>query len=414
MSELQVYVDIAGRTVPAGVAYFTVGRRTVSTTFVYDPSYVADPEGYDLEPGLVRQWGQQYVDGLPGSFSDCAPDRWGRNLIDKRRRALQRQNQNQLPTATDVDYLTGVSDVTRQGNLRFTDGDSPFLSPDEGVPTLVSLPRLLGSADTVTDGAGLDDLAAVKALLDAGSGSLGGARPKASVHSDDGAHLIAKFPHRDDDWDVMAWEKTMLDLAHKARLRVPRSRLIKVGTRNVLLLERFDRQPGGVRLGYISAMTMLGAREGDERDYADIAEFLPETGASVKDDLGELFARVVFSVAVHNTDDHLRNHGFLRQRGGWVFSPVFDVNPNPDLGRHRVTSVLGVVDAEAEVEALVDFAPACRLSPAQAAVVVRRVIAAVGQWRTVAAANGVASSELPLFADAIDTQLAALADMATG
>ncbi len=414
MSELRVHVDIAGRTVHAGVAYFTLGRRKVSTTFVYDATYLADPNGYDLEPGLVRQAGQQYVDGLPGAFSDCAPDRWGRNLIDKRRRSLQRQGGQRPPETTDVDYLTGVSDVTRQGNLRFTAGHGPFLDPAVGVPQLVSLPRLLASADKVTDSASLDDLAAVKALLDAGSGSLGGARPKASVRGDQDALLIAKFPHRDDEWDVMAWEKTMLDLAHEAGLRVPRSRLTKVGARNVLLLERFDRQPGGVRLGYISAMTLLGARDGDERDYADIAEALPETGAAVKDDLRELFARVVFNVAVHNTDDHLRNHGFIRRRGGWVLSPVFDVNPNPDLGRSRVTSLLGAADAEAEVEALVDFASMCRLSTAQAAVVVRRVIAAVAQWQSAAAANGVPSSELPMFADAIQTQLAALADVAAG
>ena len=304
--------------------------------------------------------------------------------------------------------------MTRQGNLRFTLGDSPFLDPEDGVPKLVSLPRLLASADQVTDGASLDDLAAVKALLDAGSGSLGGARPKASVRGDNGALLIAKFPHRDDEWDVMAWEKTMLDLARDAGLRVPSVRLTRIGPRNVLLLERFDRQPGGGRLGYISAMTMVGAHDGDERDYDDIAQLLPESGAAVKDDLAELFARVVFNVAVHNTDDHLRNHGFVRQRGGWSLSPLFDVNPNPDLSRRRVTSVLGAVDADDEVEALLDFAAGCRLSPVQAGKVIGRIVAAVGQWRTAASRNGVAPSELTLFDDAIGTQLAALTAVADG
>lgn len=414
MTELRVHVDLAGRTVQAGVAYITAGRGKVSTTFVYAPAYLADTDGYDLEPALVRQAGQQYVDGLPGSFSDCAPDRWGRNLIDKRRRALQREAKQRLPAATDVDYLIGVSDMTRQGNLRFTVGDGPFLDPGPGVPKLVSLPRLLASSDKVTDGASLDDLAAVKALLDAGSGSLGGARPKASVRGDDGALLIAKFPHRDDEWDVMAWEKTMLDLARDAGLRVPRGRLTKVGSRNVLLLERFDRQPGGGRLGYISAMTMLGAHDGDERDYDDIAQLLPESGAAVKEDLAELFARVVFNVAVHNTDDHLRNHGFIHQRGGWSFSPLFDVNPNPDLSRRRVTGVLGADDADDEVEALFDFAAACRLSPGQAREIIGRIVGAIGEWRTAAAVNGVAPGELTLFADAIGTQLAALRTLATG
>lgn len=414
MTELRVHACLAGRTVQAGVAYFTLGRGRVSTTFVYDTAYLADPEGYDLEPVLVRQAGQQYIDGVPGSFSDCAPDRWGRNLIDKRRRGLQRQAKQRLPTASDVDYLTGVSDVTRQGNLRFSNGDGPFLSPDDDVPKLVSLPRLLASSDMVTNAAGPDDLAAVKALLDAGSGSLGGARPKASVYGDDGGLLIAKFPHPDDQWDVMAWEKTMLDLAGEAGLLVPNSRLTKVGARNVLLLERFDRQPGGGRIGYISAMTMLGAHDGDERDYDDIAQLLPESGSAVKADLAELFARVVFNVAVHNTDDHLRNHGFVRQRGGWSLSPLFDVNPNPDLGRRRVTSVLGAADAADEAETLFDFAAVCRLSPDQASEVIARVAAAVGWWRTAATRNGIAPSELSLFGDAIETQLAALTDVLKG
>lgn len=408
-----MHVDLAGHTVRAGVAYFTVGRAGVSTTFVYDSAYLADPEGYDLEPGLIRQSGQQYVDGLPGSFSDGAPDRWGRNLIDKRRRALQRQATQRLPATTDIDYLIGVSDVTRQGNLRFTVGDGPFLDPDDGVPQLVSLPRLLAASDQVADGAGPDDLAAVTTLLDAGSGSLGGARPKASVRGDNGALLIAKFPHPEDRWDVMAWEMTMLDLARRAGLQVPRARLTKVGPRHVLLLERFDRTPGGGRLGYISAMTLLSAHDGDERDYDDIAQLLPESGAAVKDDLAELFARVVFYVAVHNTDDHLRNHGFLRQRGGWTLSPVFDVNPNPDLSRRRVTSVLGAADADAEVEALLDFAAECRLSPVQAREVIELVVAAVAGWRTTASRNGIPPNEIALFGDAFDTQLAALAALGT-
>jgi len=413
LTELGVHVDIAGRTRPAGLAYVTVGRSRVSTTFSYDAAYLADQAGYDLEPGLPRHAGQQYTDGLPGCFTDCAPDRWGRNLIDKRHRAIQRSAAQRLPALTDIDYLIGVSDVTRQGNLRFTQADSPFLDPDDGVPPLVALPRLLASADTVSDLGDVDDLVAVKALLDAGSGSLGGARPKASVRDENGRLLIAKFPHRDDEWDVMAWEKTLLDLARSAGMRVPPNRLTKVGRRNVLLVDRFDRGPDGERLGYISAMTMIGARDGDERDYDDIVQFLPESGGAVKADLIELFTRVVFSVAVRNTDDHLRNHGFIRERKGWVLSPLFDVNPHPDLSRRRVTSVLGASGADEEVEVLLDFAAQCRLGRTQALEIIGRVAASVGRWRTAAASNGIALSALTLFATSFDTQLAALTRLAT-
>ncbi len=412
MTELRVHVDIAGRTLPAGTAYVSVRRGRVSTTFTYDAAYLSNPAGYDLEPGLPRHSGQHYVEGLPGSFADGAPDRWGRNLIDRRRRAAERDLAQRLPRLTDADYLIGVSDVSRQGNLRFTMGDGPFLDPHDGVPPLVSLPHLLASADAVADRSHGDDLAAVKALLDAGSGSLGGARPKASVRDHNGRLLIAKFPHAHDEWDVMAWEKTMLDLAHSAGLGVPANRLTKVGPRSVLLLERFDRHANGDRLGYISAMTMIGSRDGDERDYGDIAEVLPESGAAVPDDLRELFSRVVFNVAVHNTDDHLRNHGFLHQRGGWVLSPMFDVNPNPDLGQGRMTSILGAAAADEEAEALVAFASVCRVSRTQALPIIRRVASAVGRWRGAAEANGIPPREIAIFADAMTAQMRALENLA--
>lgn len=172
-----VHVDLAGRTVRAGVAYFVVRRGKVSTTFVYDPTFITAPDGYDLEPGMTRQAGQRAVDGLPGAFADSAPDRWGRNLIDKRRRAVQRETAQRLPASTDVDYLLGVSDTTRQGNLRFSVGDGPFLSEEHDVPKLVSLPRLLSASDAVTgarQSVSDDDFGAVKALLDAGRRCRGG------------------------------------------------------------------------------------------------------------------------------------------------------------------------------------------------------------------------------------------------
>lgn len=228
-------------------------RSRVSTTFTYDSAYLAGTAG-DLEPGLPVSAGQQYVDGLPGAFADSSPDRWGRNLIDKRRRAAQREASQRLPAATAIDYHVGVSDITRQGDLRFADRRDPksFLAPGHDVPKLVSLPELLNAADNVSrsDALAVGDLDAVKSLLDAGSGSLGGARPKASVRADDGRLLIAKFPHPGDEWDVMAWEKTTLDLAEAAGITAPRRRLTRVGTRNVLLVERFDRS-GSFRVGYI-------------------------------------------------------------------------------------------------------------------------------------------------------------------
>ncbi|PIE28219.1 MAG: phosphatidylinositol kinase, partial [Micrococcales bacterium] len=336
MTELVVHVEIGGTPVRAGIAYFTIRRERVSTTFVYDSDYLSNPLGFDLEPALPRQSGQQYLDKMPGSFQDCSPDRWGRNLINKRHRAEERAaGSRRLPALTDVDYLVGVSDATRQGDLRFTHvAGREFLDPANAVPKLIALPKLLSSAEKVTKDS--DDMAAVKALLEAGSGSLGGARPKASARGDDGSLLIAKFPQRDDEWDVMAWEKWALDLAEASGIQTPTRCLTNVGTRRVLLLGRFDRRVDTSRVGYLSAMTLLNRQDDDEGDYLDIAEAIPEVGANVNQDLRELYRRIVFNVAIHDTDDHLRNHGFLRAPGGWRLSPVFDVNPNPELGHPRV------------------------------------------------------------------------------
>lgn len=237
---------------------------------------------------------------------------------------------------------------------------------------------------------------------------MGGARPKASALDVDGRLLIAKFPHASDDWDVMAWEKTALDLAARAGIPVPRRRLVPVGGRQVLVLERFDRTPGQSRVGYISALTLVGDRDEGDYDYEDITDNLPEHGAAVRSDLRELFRRRVFSVAIHNTDDHLRNHGLLRRPGGWVLSPMFDVNPNPDVSAARRTSIAGAVHVDDEVDGLKAIASSCRADARLQADVVADVLAAVRDWRGVAAANGIRPGELEEFADVFETQLGRL------
>lgn len=369
----------------------------MTTVFSYEATYQADRRGYGLGPDLSLIDGRHHVPALPGCFADSAPDRWGRNLI--RRRLLAEEDRDPGATVREIDYLLGVSDATRQGALRFAhDAAGPFLSDAGGVPQLVALPHLLASADAV-DG-DEDDLAAVKALLDAGSGSLGGARPKASV-LDDGRLLIAKFPHRRDQWDVMAWEKTTLDLAERCGIRVPARRLVQMGGRSVLLLERFDRQASG-RLGYISAMTMLRASDGAQADYSEVAEALSEHGSDVADDLVELWRRMVFSVVVNNVDDHLRNHGFLREGAGWRLSPAFDINPHPDVSMSRVTTIGFAADPLRGHDALLDVAPDFGLDRSSAAAVYAEVLEGTSGWRTVADGNGVIRRERELFAPALD------------
>jgi serine/threonine-protein kinase HipA len=389
-----------------GRAFFTSARGRVSTMFRYNDEYLRTKGAFPLEPALPLFAGAHAVaDGLPCSFTDCSPDRWGRNLIKKRRHALDAEAGRTRSEVTEIDFLLGVTDMTRQGALRFTDPDAgsggPFLATDVHVPKLIELPRLLAAADKVVRD---DDDTAIKELLDAGTGSLGGARPKASV-LDGERILIAKFASPSDEWDVIAWEKTTLDLAERAGIMVPRRRLERVSGRSVLLLDRFDRTAVGTRIPYLSAMTLLGARDGESSgfDYVDVAEAFAEHGATtVRSDLVELWRRAVFSVAVNNTDDHLRNHGFLRGSAGWTPSPAFDINPSPDTGTQRQ---LGIGAAHARADTLTGLhgiAPDFGVDAPTADRILRDVFTATCGWRSCATMNGVPEHELALMADAFD------------
>ncbi len=360
-----------------------------------------------MDPQLQLVSGSQYRPHLLGSFADAAPDRWGRNLVTKRERELAREQHRRPRNLDDVDFLLGVSDTTRQGALRFRlPGTAEFLGAHTTIPRTIALPALLRASDEAD--ADVEGTAALKTLLDAGTGSLGGARPKAAVLLEDGALGLAKFPHAGDDWDVMAWEATALDMAAAVGIATPEHRLVPVGDRNVLLLRRFDRSTTGDRIGYISAMTVLGAVDGDQADYADLAIQLADVSASLRSDRRDLFARVALSVAIGNTDDHLRNHGFLMARGGWRFSPVFDINPNPDPGATRRTSIAGAVSVDDEVEGLLALADECGLTAIDARERFAATAAAVGGWRTVARRYKIPEREQAMMAESIEPRLDAL------
>ncbi|GEP39619.1 phosphatidylinositol kinase [Nocardioides psychrotolerans] len=399
-TRVHVTVEIGGTAVKAGTAFATERRGVTSVVFDYDPGYLANRRSYPLSPDLSLGTGKHSLAGLPGCFADSAPDRWGRSLIAKRARARARDDGRQLGSIQEVDYLLGVSDPSRQGALRFslTEG-GPYLGTEPDVPKLVALPRLLRAADAVaTDGD--DDMGAVKELLDAGSGSLGGARPKASVHDGDNL-LIAKFPHQSDEWDVMAWEMTALDLAERCGIRVPDHQLVDVGGRSVLLLDRFDRDMG-TRVGYVSAMTLLRVRDQDRADYLEMAEALSEHGSQVSLDLAELWRRIAFSLIINNVDDHLRNHGFLRATAGWRLSPAFDINPHPDPRASRATTIGYADTAETAVAALFASAADFGLDDTEARAVWAATLAGTASWREVATANGISTGQCDRFAAVMD------------
>lgn len=385
-----------------GSSFVSRRRGRLSVTFTYDRTYLARKDAYPIDPALPLRAGGLHADGLPGAFADSAPDRWGRDLIAKRERGRWAPGGGRPPALDDVAYLLAVSDGTRQGALRFaTAQGGDFLAPHVEIPRLVELPALLAAADEV--GRGDDDWRAIKALLDAGTGSLGGARPKASVRDGD-VLMIAKFPHHGDEWDVMAWEWVALELAARAGIAVPRHRLVDVGGQRVHLVERFDRVDGG-RRPYISGMTLVESRDGDHRDYVEVAEAMSEHGAGDPAELAGLYRRIALSVAIRNTDDHLRNLGYLRSRRGWELAPAFDLNPDPHPGASRATSIAGTTDPGDEDTALRDAGAYFGLSPQAAKQVRRDVAEAAAGWREVATAAQLSEKEMGMFGPVLDEAL---------
>ncbi|RZT63909.1 serine/threonine-protein kinase HipA [Microcella alkaliphila] len=406
MTTITAHLELDPGEKPVDVAtlYSQVRRRAVSSSLRYTDAYVANPRAYALEPSLPVTGTTQPLDSvLPRSWADAAPDRWGRTLIERQWRAHAGGAGHH--GRDDRDYLLAVSDLTRQGALRFRRADSTaFLADAPIVPPLIELPRLLRASDAVVRDS--DDLAAVKELLDAGTGSLGGARPKASVR--DGTDLyIAKFPKPDEDRDVMLWESIALTLAERCGVVVPARRLLPVGGRHVLAIKRFDRS-GARRIGYISALTLTRGRDGELGDYLTITDELAAHGERVALDLEQLWLRIAVGVALHNTDDHLRNHGFLRGRTGWSLAPAFDINPEPDTAQRHATALGGRDTTLGMATELIALARSFGLSEPVARERCRRVAGAISDWRAVAGATGAASGEVERMSDAIDSGVAAL------
>lgn len=395
--KVQVVTELDGQMLAVGQLFTDTHQGRLSSAFAYDAAYLAHPRAYAVDPVLPLVSGTWPAAGvLPRAFRDAAPDRWGRNLINRRAAAEAREKGLAPHTLNELDYLLGVSDAARQGALRFKlSEDGPFEHPLADVPKLVALPVLLASAQTVAaNDAGSET--AIKTLLDFGSASLGGARPKASVY-DDGRLMVAKFAHPHDEWDVIAWEKTVLDLAEMAGIDVPPRQLLSVGGSPVLLLDRFDRTNNGGRVGYMSAMTLCEADDGEQRDYLEIAERLATVSADPSADLKQLWRRIAFGLAVNNTDDHLRNHGFLRTNAGWRLSPAFDINPNPDAHTPHATSIAGETSGSPAVAALMATVEFFGLTQGEAASIASEIVDAIHDWRSIAGRNGLPAAELTRF-----------------
>jgi serine/threonine-protein kinase HipA len=358
-----------------------------------------------MEPALTLGTGAHHTiagRALFGALGDSAPDRWGRTLMGRAERRAARIEERSPRTLTELDYLLRVSDRSRQGALRFAaEVDGAFLSDaaNDPVPPLIELPRLLAASDRVLDE---DDDELLGLLLAPGS-SLGGARPKASVVDMDGSFAIAKFPKRDDEIDVVKWEAVALTLAKRAGIDTPSWRIERLEDRSVLVVRRFDRQQE-MRVPYLSAMSMLNANDGDQRSYLEIADVISQHGSSPDVDRKALWRRVIFSILISNTDDHLRNHGFLYDGNtGWRLSPAFDLNPTPvDLKPRFLSTAVSLDDNEASIELALSVASHFGYGDSEAVAVVKDVASAVSHWRSMAEQLGATPSTIERMASAFE------------
>lgn len=321
-----------------GSLYVNVIKGGESYSFEYDKEWLKKTGlQLTLDPELMPFSGRQYPSGknIFGLFADASPDRWGRVLMNKRERILAEKEGRKPSKLYDSDYLLGVYDETRMGGIRLKlDPDGPFLSDDRetAAPPWTTLRTLEeASRNFESDESGLPEKW-LNQLIKPGS-SLGGARPKATVADTEGQLWIAKFPSKNDENDTGAWEMAAHDLAALCGLNVPEAKLEKFSSLgSTYLVKRFDRVLDR-RVHFASAMTLLGKTDGasaaDGTSYLDIAAFIKSSGAQPRKDLLELWRRIVFNMAVTNTDDHLRNHAFVLAENGWRLSPLYDVNPVP-------------------------------------------------------------------------------------
>lgn len=304
-------------------------------SFEFDKEWLKTPYCRLLDPDLQLFTGRQFLADTKtnfGIFTDSAPDRWGRVLLERRESIRSKDEQQTRLTLMESDFLLGVNDATRMGAIRLkTNIEGAFLDDDNQytTPPFTSLRELEQASWHLENDNDPNMRKWLQILLTPGS-SLGGARPKANVLDPNGSLWIAKFPSRSDRQDIGAWEAVVMQLARACGINVSDFDIVRFNQHATFLTKRFDRTQDGKRIHFTSAMTMLGYSDGntDGCSYLELAEWISRNSCQVQEDLEELWKRIVFNIAISNCDDHLRNHGFLLSEKGWKLSPAYDLNPS--------------------------------------------------------------------------------------
>ncbi|KQX52481.1 MULTISPECIES: type II toxin-antitoxin system HipA family toxin [unclassified Ensifer] len=376
MADFEVHIDLHGRTRPIGLARSNRVRGAETIMFEYDRAWLEDPDRFSLEPALALTRGAFAPPaGLTtfGSIGDSAPDTWGRRLMQRSERRIAERDGRAVRTLAESDYL---------------------------VPAFIELGRLLRITERILRDEETDeDLQ----LIFAPGSSLGGARPKASVIDQHGHLSIAKFPKETDEYSMETWEEIALRLADQAGIATPLHELIDVAGKKVMLSRRFDRD-GTVRIPFLSAMAMMGARDGERGSYPEIVDALAEHGAQGRTDAHALYRRVAFNVLISNVDDHLRNHGFLwLGKVGWSLSPAYDLNPVPtDVKARVLTTNIDLDEGTCSLDLLEEAAGFFALTLAQARTILKEVATATATWRETAKVVGARSAEINRMASAFE------------
>lgn len=408
--EIYVYadwIDDADMPLSVGILRSSIIRGKEHFSFKYDETWLASKFVHQIDPTLQLYTGEQHAEDDRNFkiFLDSCPDRWGRLLMQRREAVIARQENRKTKTLFETDYLLGVHDSFRMGALRFCiERGGPFLDNNEALtaPAMTSLPELQQAANGVEDKPDFDNpdyLKWLNMLISPGS-SLGGARPKASVRDTDNTLWLAKFPSRHDSYDIGLWEFVVYQMALDAGILMAESKVQAIGSEHhIFLTKRFDRTDNGRRLHFTSAMTQLEYFDGNDNgaSYLELAEFLIQHGSNTQEDLAQLWTRMLFNIIVSNSDDHLRNHGFIFDMAGWRLSPAYDINPTPNsMGLHlNIDDVSNALD----VELAFDVAEYFQLDKKQASAIYQRVANAVSRWEELAKQAGISKGERDLLRD---------------
>ena len=404
-TDIYVYADWIGMEEPKliGVLSAQQAKGKKAFSFEYDTLWLKTGQKFLLDPDISLFSGSQYPNQKEnfGIFLDSMPDTWGRTLMKRKAAQLAKENNVKTPTLYDIDFLLGVYDESRMGALRFKiDPNGDFLDNNKiaSTPPWSSIRELQNAAENIEDDKDNDEIRKWLSILIAPGSSLGGARPKANILDTDKSLWIAKFPSKSDTIDKAAWEYLAYELVIQAGIDMAPCRIEKImGNYNTFFTKRFDRE-NGERIHFASAMTMTGNNEETIKDnhpsYLEIAEFISNYGVSIEKNLHQLWRRIVFNISISNTDDHLRNHGFILTNEGWILSPAYDLNPSID--KDGLSLNIDMYNNDLDFELAKSVGEYFRLNEKQMNTIINEVSSVVSKWKEIANKIGISRSEQQL------------------